>query len=98
WAPIGDVTRAYCATSYGSDSATAMEAAVAYSRRKVAVGLSPADRKLYDAGDAKVAATVAAKAAAEWDPSTPGSCAWTKVGIWAGKPLDYDAAIGLTKE
>lgn len=96
WKP--DITATYCATKYGSDSVTAQEAARAYSIRKVVVTLSPRKRAAYDQGDEATRDEVDSLAREEWDPSANGRCGSTRIALFVGKPLAYDASVKPSSE
>lgn len=113
----GDIEVAYCSALYSGDPVAAMSAANAYARSKIAAGLSPADKREYDAAlitlkngppssdsadeKRKYEAAEATekrfevKVAEIWD-TTKGTWCWTtRLGLWAGKPLSYDANVSL---
>ncbi len=96
WFGTSDITRAFCATAYGSDAVLARAAAVNYARRKAVETLHPAERALYDRKDPTVVDKVEELAfgpSGDWKKDEDGSCGWYKWGVFVGKPIAYDASM-----
>lgn len=88
-----DTTAAYCAAAYGTDAALAAEAAANYARRKAVATLTLDEQERFKAGDGPIRQLVQQRADSEWNRSLPGRCGITRVGLFAGRPISYDASV-----
>lgn len=92
---LGDITGTYCATAYGSDKASAAEAAAEYERRKVLVEMDYKTRTAYGNREEWAVNAVQDKADADtsWNRADAGRCGLTKIGLFLGKSISYDASV-----
>ncbi|MBZ4373801.1 hypothetical protein [Corallococcus sp. AS-1-6] len=101
---IGDSLATYCASNYiGRDEAAATAAAIERAQARARVAASPDLQRRLNSSEQEVKQAandeiyeMARSKIWDPDPSLKGKCGWTRVGLYLGKPSDYDASIQPT--